>query len=456
MGQRLTPQQRRRALRLGLVNAVINSIGYALTTGAIVTYLAQDLGAKGRALSLLLAAPSLAGLLRLFTPAIIARTGSIKKTCVGAIGLGYAVLLGLPLVGWLAPQLPTGVALALLITVVCGYQLLDFIGIVALWAWFAELVPLRVRGNYFGWRQMLQLLLSIPTALAAGYFADYWYAAYKTVPSMKLLGYAIPNALGTICMLASLIPLWLMPAAGEVPTATGISWRAMAAPFRQWQFRRLLSFRAGLSIANGISQAAEKAFPKNVLLLGVGDMAIMRNVMQVGQIGVSRWAGPFSDRYGNRPVLVICQWLVSIAMVFYLIASPTPHWHAWLLVGAWALWSFYAGHNICLPNLALKLAPADEKSPYVAAHEALASICHALATIAGGFLFDWLSDTDLLARWGIGHANPYIVIFALALGFRLLAVPLAMAISEPGAWRWRQIVGQNQSAITASPAGTAG
>jgi hypothetical protein len=62
--------------------------------------------------------------------------------------------------------------------------------------------------------------------------------------------------------------------------------------------------------------------------------------------------------------------MVSIAMMFYLIASPTPHWRAWLLLGAWALWSFYAGHNICLPNLALKLAPVPEKSPYVAAHEA--------------------------------------------------------------------------------------
>jgi hypothetical protein len=81
---------------------------------------------------------------------MIARSGSTKRTCVVALGLGYVVLLGLPLVGWLAPQMPRGVALSLLITVVCSYQLLDFIGYVALWAWFAELVPMRVRGNYFG------------------------------------------------------------------------------------------------------------------------------------------------------------------------------------------------------------------------------------------------------------------------------------------------------------------
>ena len=174
----------------------------------------------------------------------------------------------------------------------------------------------------------------------------------------------------------------------------------MAAPFRRWQFRRLLSFRAWLSLANGISQAAEKVFPKNVLKLGVGDMAIMRNAMQIGQIGVSRWAGPFSDRYGNRPVLVACQWMVSIAMIFYLIASPGPAWHAWLLLGAWVLWSFYAGHNVCLPNLALKLAPVQEKSPYVAANEAVASLFHGVITLVGGFLFDWLNDSQTFSRLG--------------------------------------------------------
>jgi Na+/melibiose symporter-like transporter len=318
MADRLSPIERRRALRLGLVNTAIYSMGYALTSGAIVTYLAIDLGATGKALSLLLATPSLAGLLRLFTPAMIARAGSAKRACVFALALGYAVLLGLPSIGWLAPQMPRPWALAVLIVVVCSYQLLDFVGYIALWAWFGELVPLRVRGNYFGWRQTVQLIVGIPTALSAGFFADHWRDAYKDIPNMKLLGYALPNAVGAACMLASLLPLVMMPSAGAVPEVTGIPWHAMAAPFRRWQFRRLLSFRAWLSLANGISQAAEKVFPKNVLKLGVGDMAIMRNVMQIGQIGVSRWAGPFSDRYGNRPVLVVCQWMVSVAMIFYL------------------------------------------------------------------------------------------------------------------------------------------
>jgi hypothetical protein len=124
---------------------------------------------------------------------------------------------------------------------------------------------------------------------------------------------------------------------------------------------------------------------------------------------------------------------------FFLIASPASRWQAWLILGAYILWSFYAGHNVCLPNLAIKLAPGEEKSPFIAAHEALASLCHGVATIAGGFLFDWLADAKAMSNLGIDHLNPYIAIFALAVGARLAAVPLATAIQERGARSWRRI-----------------
>jgi MFS family permease len=439
MDYRLSLPERRRALKLGLVNAAIWSVGYALTTGTLVNYMAQDLGAKGWQLSLVLAAPSLAGVLRLFTPAIVARAQTAKRAAIGAFCLAYVVLLGLPIVGVAAAHISHARALTILILVTCAHQLLEFIALASLWAWFADLVPLRVRGNYFAWRQTVQLTLTIPIALTAGYFTDHWKEAHKDSPTLMLLGYAIPNALGVACMLSSLVPLFLMPATRRVERSRGIPWRSMIAPFRDWRFRHFLSFRAGLSLANGISQTAQGIFPYRILQLKAGDLTLMRNSMQVGQVGVARWAGPFSDRNGNRPVLVLCQWLVSLAMLFFLFASPASLWQKWLILGAYLLWSAYAGHNVCLPNLALKLAPEGDKSPYVAAHEALASICHAGATVAGGFLFDWLGTVDFPSH-GLQWLNAFSAIFLLALLARLAAVPLAAAIREPGARKWSEII----------------
>jgi hypothetical protein len=97
----------------------------------------------------------------------------------------------------------------------------------------------------------------------------------------------------------------------------------------------------------------------------------------------------------------------------------------------------YVAHNICLPNLVLKLAPDLETPAYVASNEALGSLFHAGATIAGGLLFDWLK-----ANSSETAAEPYrscLIILAIGLVMRSLGVGLLAAIEEPGAWTWREI-----------------
>src|SRR6185295_17211429 len=137
-------------------------------------------------------------------------------------------------------------------------------------------------------------------------------------------------------------------------------------------FFRVLVFRSWFSLANGVSQTVQNViFPKDVLGLGVAPMSAMRVSMQLGQLSASRWVGRASDRFGNRPVLMAAQACVSLSLVFYVVARPQT---SWLLLGAWLLFSAYVAHNICLPNLVLKLAPEWEKSAYVAANESLGSL----------------------------------------------------------------------------------
>ena len=103
------------------------------------------------------------------------------------------------------------------------------------------------------------------------------------------------------------------------------------------------------------------------------------------------------------------------------------------------LFGAYVAHNICLPNLTLKLSPDVERPAYVAAGEALGSLFHAAATVAGGLLFDYLR-----ASAADSSAEPYrscLIILALGLAMRGVGIVLLATIREPGAWTWREIVG---------------
>ena len=89
------------------------------------------------------------------------------------------------------------------------------------------------------------------------------------------------------------------------------------------------------------------------------------------------------------------------------------------LIGAWVLWIAYAGLNVCLPNLMLKLAPPQANASYVAAFHAVTGLCYAANTILGGVLVDhyktWTSSArrqslalvlPLPFRLRLDHAEP--------------------------------------------------
>jgi MFS family permease len=348
----------------------------------------------------------------------------------------YLLIIGLPLLtGFaVAKRLPVVI---LMISLLFAHQLFEYLGTVALWTWWGDLVPERVRGRYFARRQRIQLAVTIPTLLASGYFADAWRKAAADDPQRLLTAYAVPTGIGAVLLLASVVPLLQMPATRSYPRPkVALTLRAITMPFGDRRFLGLLVFRGWFSLANGISQVVQNVFlPKDLLKIGVAPMNAMRVTTQLGQIAGARTAGRLSDRFGNRPVLVLGQLLVSLALVFFLVARPDS-W--WLLFGAWVLFAAYVAHNICLPNLALKLSPDLERPGYLAAAEAIASMLHAVSTIAGGLAFDYLRAAAPVSSPQFHRSC--LVLLGAGLMMRLLAVPLAAMIHEPGAWTWREIV----------------
>src|SRR4030042_194042 len=147
--------QRRRARRLAYWNGAIWAIGNGLASTTLVVYLALELGAGriGLGISLILAARNVVGLLRLGAPAMIGRLVDRKRFCLGTLRLGTLILLTLP---WASKpgNLPSpGASLAALVVLWCVYHLLQYLGMVALWSWLADLVPVRIRGRFLGRRQ---------------------------------------------------------------------------------------------------------------------------------------------------------------------------------------------------------------------------------------------------------------------------------------------------------------
>jgi hypothetical protein len=425
--------------RLGYLNGALWAIGNGLTSGSLITYLAIDLGAQGVGVSIVLAIQAMVGTLRIAAPTVIGLVGGARRTCLLLTTASYVIIFLLPIVTLAgSPLRGTLPPVATLITVLCVHQLLEHLGTVALWTWWADLVPQRIRGRYFGRRNIWQLAALIPAVWLGGRCVDLWKQHHA---GNALGGYAIVTATGATFLLASIVPLVLMPERlglrSPRMTIRGLGLSTLLAPFASPSFRRVLGFGVWFSLVNGLTQSAQNIYPKRVLDIGLTEQAALVTIMRLGQMGYSAWVGPASDRYGNRPVLVVSQLVQAAGMLFFFLSAPEQtYW----LYGAWICWSAFAGINICAPNLLLKLAPAGLTAAYVGTYWGVTGSVYASATLAGGYVHDLLAKHSEVLAWLPAGVDFYHGMFLCAWLARSMAVVMLLRVAEPGAWTLSQIV----------------
>ena len=239
------------------------SVGNGLVSTTLVVYLALELGAKGFDISLILAAPHLAGLLRLAAPPLMAGPIPRKTFCIVGFLLSSLVLLSLPWYSAPGRLATAGQSLSVLVGLWCLFHLLQYAATVALWSWMADAAPARVRGRFLGYRERWMLVGGIASMLVSGAFTYGWKQAY---PDYKWLGYAIAAAVGAVLMLLALIPLYRMPALDStkrIRTERSAWWwlEPLVEPRLFW----LLVFACWSPFVNGLTQSPQNVYPAKML-----------------------------------------------------------------------------------------------------------------------------------------------------------------------------------------------
>jgi Na+/melibiose symporter-like transporter len=447
----MTVASRRQGRRLAYWNAGLWALGNGLASTLLVVYLALELGAPGLGVGvgLILAAPNLAGVLRLATPSLVRRLGDRKRFCAGGFAASAAVLAALP---WLASPQRFGSpreSLAALVAIWCAYHLLQYVATIALWSWLADLVHVRVRGRFIGRRDRWMVLGQAAGMFAAAIYAWGRHSLHPAEP--RLAAYVALALLGAGFMLAAIVPLMKMPRAGHdaftrgTPGAHGNGQvrpvRSLShgrgsdlprgsvflAPFRDRAFRRLLVFGCWFSLANGITQSADRIYPERALGFGLGIMLALMTGMRLGQFLIGPTMGRLADRLGNRPVMLVSLLVVAQGPLFYLLAGPS---RPWWIGAAWFAWIAYAGLNVCLPNLMLKLAPAAANTPHIAAYYTVTGLCYAASTIAGGALYDRLRLV-VVELPGMGAWDYFACLFLAGWIVRMLGAVILLGVTEP-------------------------
>jgi hypothetical protein len=254
-------------------------------------------------------------------------------------------------------------------------------------------------------------------------------ATGQTAPAWQ--AYAACGVAGAVLFAAAVVPLAKMadlPLASDASPVAALRWQQLLRPLVDRRFRRLMAFGAWHSFSNGIIQAAQNKFPIDVLGFSFAEKRMLDGGSRGVQAALLPTIGGVVDRRGNVPILAAAQGVISLAPLFFLLATPEAKW--WLL-GAYAAWLAYGGQNVTLPNLMLGLSPRRQRAAYAAAWFAWTQLAYAVSVLAGGWLLDWLAARLGPREFAGLTVDHYLVLFAASCVLKMCGVPLALRVPEP-------------------------
>ncbi len=334
-------------------------------------------------------------------------------------------------------------------------------------SWMAAVVPHRLRGRYFGFRNSAVSLITLLGVPLMGLGMSTW----GTDP---IFGYGIVLFLGVLAGLISLGFQFLMVDVNpqvygkeedgeqftEKPgqnTADSTSMKYIAdcsnpvgtrhcrvptlhepgircktdflpAILKDYNFLIFLGYLILWTFAVNLSAPFFNIYLLKDLNLDVSLVTIYNSLSAGANLLLLLFWGKLADRWGNRPLLIMVGVLVAITPMLWLVTGNYPV----------ALWVFLpllhllggttiGAIELCTKNIQMEIAPIKQPSTYFAIAAAVAGVAGACGTTAGGFL----AEVPGMSLGGL---------FALSAGLRLIAILPLVLVREPRSLSLREFL----------------
>ena len=222
-------------------------------------------------------------------------------------------------------------------------------------------------------------------------------------------------------------------------------WDALARPFRQRDFRGFIFY----SCFWNLSAMVGAPFISMYLLEHVGmdlfHVLLLWTISWIGGAMLSNHLGQLAERYGQRPVLILCTAFKSINMIGLLACPADPTIAFYVLSPVFMIDAFLnAGIAIANNGFMIKNSPRENRTMFVAAGAGFAGMVGGVASILAGAALaattDW-SWTIQDTRYVNFHA-----LFAASMVLRLISGVLATRLQEPSSAGARAVAGELLSA----------
>lgn len=431
---KIPKQDIRSTLKASTLDGCFAAVFDSATGGVLLSNFLLLLGASSVEIGILSAIPMVVNLLQPLGAYIADRTTSRHWYNLAIFGVSRLLwLLLVVAIIWGRQHADSHQLLQWTLATVLASCLLGALATSNWFSWMAAVVPHRLRGRYFGFRNSATSLISLVGVPLMGWCASSWGAD-------RISGYAMVLSVGVLAGMISLAYQFLMVDVN--PQAYPKNAESDRVPHKKEKditdfvpsvlkdsnFLMFLIYFSVWTFAVNLSAPFFNIYLLKDLSLDVSLVTTYNSLSSGANLLLLMFWGKLADRWGNRPLLIAVGLVVAVTPLLWLGTGNYPFavW-VWLpllhLLGGTTLGAI----ALCTNNIQMEIAPIEQPSTYFAIAAAVSGVAGALGTTAGGFLAE-------LPGMSLG------ALFALSAAVRLVGLLPLISVREPRSLSLRSIV----------------
>lgn len=406
----------RRSLNRVILGVSFGIIYFTVINGPPLTGFIRALGANDLIYSIIMALPMLSSVIQVLAAYLFENTGYRKLSFL--IG-GFLRVIWIPivLIPLILPAKDNHTRLMLITILIAIHSIANSVVGVSFLSWMGDLVPAGIRGRFFSTRTMIFTMVGAVAGLLIGLFLD---------RLSDFVGFAILFSIVTIFGMIDIACFIWIKDPPHPPRPKSTLRDLCMDPFKNPNYAKFLSFAAVWNFGiNFVAPFFNVYMLENLGMKYFNVFIFSQFVSNVATILFVRVWGRIADKYGSKPVLVICGTGMAVVSFSWCLATPGNYFFVIPLIHIMA-GIFWPGCDVTSTNLAIWLAPEKNRSAYIAMYTLAASLVGGgLAYICGGAFMEFTGPylAKLKLPFLFGHYfNNFHCLFIIAGMVRLIAV----------------------------------
>lgn len=254
-----------------------------------------------------------------------------------------------------------------------------------------DLVPASRRGHFFGQRNRLTGLATFLALLLSGGLLHLFEQGGRTA-----FGFLLIFSIALIARLDS--ARWLARHANpplHLSPAHFFTFRQFLRRSPKSNFAKFVFFLGAINFAVAFSAPYFALYMLRDLRFSYLEFTAVSSVATVTQFLTFRYWGSLGDRFGNKKILNLCSWGISIMPTLWLVSAHIGY----LLVIQVFAGFVWAGFNLASSNFIFDAVSPPKLARCVAYRGLINGACVVAGSLAGGFVASRLPTTLALGPW---------------------------------------------------------